>query len=691
MNLGYRGDKSMNIKRIFKAKAKDDLVFINILSILLIIVVIFFPSSILRPIIGIPFVLFFPGYVLLSVLFPNNKPNNELSTIERIALSLALSIVIVSFLGLLLCFSPIGLKLYPAIFSLYLIILILSIIGWVLKFKKIQRDFLNAISIKQKQEILIFILILILLTLIRFLPTWGYSPVPTQYEGEYVFNYIYLLNHGHFPNNLPVYGVYDMNINRKGDPLILIMFPHVYLQIITNLPNPMYFAFRPVITLRPVILSICLSAILSLTTLTILQKYNKKLHLIDKVLVILFSLSGSPTILLALTGQNTGYGFVFFMVLVSIYLQEKINYKYFFLILVFSIYLMIVYHTIALMFATLLIISILYTLLFKKKVFNYIYVLFYLVTFTAYLIYIYNSFLGTTVFQFIKFILILTNKIKPYLTLKYLSFPHDLSFIVIYGISIVTGVVPLFFAFIFSFLDKYIPSNCYLTNKEKDILRITITTFLLACLGFYSYMGIAGLIHRGKEYASYFSVLAFSILLSRIRSEYLRKFMIVCVIIAISTSIYVYSTSGAHRFHLTTSESLGNKWAVENIPKREVIFTDLRLASMLVAKGHLKVVGPLDPPRVTLKQLIKRLDNIFYRNDIEEAIKSLKNITTTTGESPKYLIFSMRMTKGYPEPSIYVAESNVKPAPKNFLCKFENSSKINKIYGNGNINIYKLI
>ena len=57
-------------------------------------------------------VLFVPGYVLVAALFPGPK---EIDWIERVALSLGLSIAIVPLLGLALNFTPLGIRFEPII------------------------------------------------------------------------------------------------------------------------------------------------------------------------------------------------------------------------------------------------------------------------------------------------------------------------------------------------------------------------------------------------------------------------------------------------------------------------------------------------------------------------------------------------------------------------------------------------
>ena len=86
-----------------------------------------FTSGGLRIALGLLFVLFFPGYTLLSALFPKR---DDLDGIERIALSFGLSIAIVPLIGLILNYTPWGIRLYPILISITLFILIASGIAW---------------------------------------------------------------------------------------------------------------------------------------------------------------------------------------------------------------------------------------------------------------------------------------------------------------------------------------------------------------------------------------------------------------------------------------------------------------------------------------------------------------------------------------------------------------------------------
>ena len=80
----------------------------------------------IRAILGIPMVLFVPGYVLIAALFPGR---NDLEDIERVALSFGLSIATVPLLGLGLNFTPWGIRPAPVTSILVFYSLLLLIIA----------------------------------------------------------------------------------------------------------------------------------------------------------------------------------------------------------------------------------------------------------------------------------------------------------------------------------------------------------------------------------------------------------------------------------------------------------------------------------------------------------------------------------------------------------------------------------
>jgi len=110
-----------------RIRVQNELLLLNILVILLILIITFFPSSVLRIILGLPFLLFFPGYTLVSALFPRRS---SLDSIERVALSFGLSVVVAPLTGFILNYTPWGIRIYPILVSLTIFILATSVIAW---------------------------------------------------------------------------------------------------------------------------------------------------------------------------------------------------------------------------------------------------------------------------------------------------------------------------------------------------------------------------------------------------------------------------------------------------------------------------------------------------------------------------------------------------------------------------------
>ena len=90
-----------------------DLVLVTLCSLVLLLIVVAIPSlEPLHIILGLPFVLFLPGYALMAALFPRK---DDVDAIERIAISLGLSIAVVPLIGLALNYSPWGVRFDPVL------------------------------------------------------------------------------------------------------------------------------------------------------------------------------------------------------------------------------------------------------------------------------------------------------------------------------------------------------------------------------------------------------------------------------------------------------------------------------------------------------------------------------------------------------------------------------------------------
>ena len=90
----------------------------------------FYPWIYLRNTLGLVFVLWLPGYAFIKALFPTHVPiktsKESLDNIERIALSIGVSLALVPMIGLLLYYTPLGINLLPIVLSLFVLTAILS-------------------------------------------------------------------------------------------------------------------------------------------------------------------------------------------------------------------------------------------------------------------------------------------------------------------------------------------------------------------------------------------------------------------------------------------------------------------------------------------------------------------------------------------------------------------------------------
>ncbi len=102
------------------------------ISLLVLTLFTIFFSDIIHPLIyfryilGSVTVLFLPGYVTIETLYPREK---DLSPLERLALSIGLSLALVPLIGLVLNYTPWGIRLEPIVSSLTIYIILMVFIG----------------------------------------------------------------------------------------------------------------------------------------------------------------------------------------------------------------------------------------------------------------------------------------------------------------------------------------------------------------------------------------------------------------------------------------------------------------------------------------------------------------------------------------------------------------------------------
>jgi uncharacterized membrane protein len=106
-----------------------DLMLCLLLSVILVPTQLWAIPGPQRMLLGIPFLIFVPGYIMIFALFPMRKKKRTIDGVERIALSFAASIALVPLIAFALNFSPWGIRLEPLTLALAILAIITALIG----------------------------------------------------------------------------------------------------------------------------------------------------------------------------------------------------------------------------------------------------------------------------------------------------------------------------------------------------------------------------------------------------------------------------------------------------------------------------------------------------------------------------------------------------------------------------------
>ena len=82
---------------------------------------------------GLPFIFIFPGYLVMLAMYPER---HSLKMAERFALTLGLSVFLLPSLGLVLNFTPFGIKLVPVMITVLIFSAFISWVIWCLSGSK---------------------------------------------------------------------------------------------------------------------------------------------------------------------------------------------------------------------------------------------------------------------------------------------------------------------------------------------------------------------------------------------------------------------------------------------------------------------------------------------------------------------------------------------------------------------------
>ena len=199
----------------FPEKLPLDLLIVIIFSIIGVAMVLALPDgNFLRVIFGIPLLIFFPGYALVSLLWPRISLEN----IERIALSFGLSIVLVAIVGLAMHYL-VDLSLSSISAGLLLIIILISSLAFYQRSKIPEDDVFvfhisNIIPVlpksKPEKSMVLFLAVCLIVSSIAL----GY--IATRPATGETYTELYVLDINGTTENYPV----NLSVNEIGQVIV---------------------------------------------------------------------------------------------------------------------------------------------------------------------------------------------------------------------------------------------------------------------------------------------------------------------------------------------------------------------------------------------------------------------------------------------------------------------------------------
>ena len=90
------------------------------------------PLVYIRYVLGSIFVLYLPGAMLIEALYPRGE---DLEPLERLALSIGLSLAVIPLIGLVLNYTPWGIRLMPVLISLAVFTESMAVLALIRKYK----------------------------------------------------------------------------------------------------------------------------------------------------------------------------------------------------------------------------------------------------------------------------------------------------------------------------------------------------------------------------------------------------------------------------------------------------------------------------------------------------------------------------------------------------------------------------
>jgi hypothetical protein len=660
----------MNTRILFLSRIEIDILLVNLLSILLISIIalslVTVSLNIIRGILAFLYVAFFPGYILSKILFFKG----EVNTVERAALSVGLSMIIIPVIGLILAYSPWKTTLYPSIFLIYVFILTASIVRqFLLGFSTTGLKRINLGS-KQINVLLLAILITLLGIFVRFYPALEYSSFGGNWmPGNCLYPIYYTLQTGEplerggiETSTLLSSTIYNAihnkaNLAFQTFNLLIAGFTDLNEFLWFNKFFPWYGAI-----LFPLSALLVANRIYRIEGAEIPFRYD--------LLIYLLATFASHQLLVdsrfMLDNAIIGYSFIFFTIY---FLISKRNLTNRLLGAVFSIFAFLYYYTAGLVLLIVFIFTLVVQIILKKKeeILSINYVTFFVASFIAYYIYLAHAVFHSYILTLRE--AILSPGAMPAQAvfgrkLFEMTLPHLSAYLNIFLIG------SFLIMFIYRWLRGEIKQN-YANFITYLCLSLVVISFI-----FFLWRGLKGLT-RLSAYAVLPFLLAFPSLLIR---KHKKIGTIFSVLIVVTSLIAYLPGTVTHTEYLTNSEVGAIVWYFNHDGGKELVFTDSRIGTAPVMLNCFTFTG--------ISGEMKRyggeeedLEDIYYSENVSRSVVLLAKYGAS------YLLLSKEME----DFGIFTLVDTYEPLPQAILMKYENSYYFGKIYDNGGAYYFMIV
>jgi len=531
---------------------------------------------------------------------------------------------------------------------------------------------------------IVIIGLIFLSTAIRFYPlTSLYSPHPADFGGPSYFPTKYAIENGNFlKNSLRTYTLIGGTIYANNAYPSLVGL-YTTLTHVTGISIGTW--------TYNILLSIYLSIVFALAILLI-YKYQlkdilryKAILIIEISLLVLITLSGTPTIFNALLPTNAIFGWIYILLFLYLLLIPKINTR--FVLMIFSIVLIVTYFTPSTILLIFIITWWLYTYFVENNYENkeiFLIVLFYVVLWTA-----------NTLFK-APFRFATVAEIGTYMSNLLTEGMHG----VIIGVSQKSKILYPYITST-SLLNKLkhfvnliflaIPPTYYIfegsrfvkKQQIKSLINSYIITLIVLGALFSAWRGIIG-IWRLVEWGGLLSLIVIASLLPHLNKKQKMKLIFVITLTILSSS-YVYITDENLPMNkIVYSEHIGMLWEMKTISHKDATFSDMRIAGAFVGMGYFKVYGlheDKDNPEVVV-----RIYKQMYLNPTPQSVHYVLNYHYK--EKITYVFFTTLFMKNVPGIRIY--DYTLKPPKHNFIYVYQKYHYLSKIYTNDIVVIYRI-